>query len=622
MTKKLLFFLLLPLGVFGQISYSDVNLSVDFAGKEIPFSNYWNSTGFTPGDLLFQKDMQLTLDYLSSIPNEGIKYVRPHWMLNLIGSRNAGTSKAEFNFEKMDAAFDEMVSRGFKPIFEIMGFPNQEWIVPENEYDKYAQGQKNELKQWVPDFNKKEDCLLWNSFVKQVITHLVSRYGKEEMEQWYFECTNEPDITSHFWKQGTPALLNYWDASSAAIKAVSNNFRTGGPGNARGVSDVFKSFLAHCDTGINLMTGKTGAPLDFISVHRKALPYKMVDDELECVNYIRANHPKFSKLPFWNDEADPMAGWGIPLWWRADTWYGGFVIHSVEAHNRISIDQQGINFGILGNDNGFLGNWYNRTHLARHTNPANADQFWLFKQPDLTAMSLLSLSTGNRFEVQGYSSEKEMATLIPSKTPNGDIVLLLVNKSEFGNLNPLKGEQKNALPEQYKQVSKGVNMTIDLKNIDLNGFTSTQIRIDNLHGNAFAEWTSLGQPETISTEQYKMIAANQEPVIVGKEKANNKIKVMMPPSSICMIILTRDTATQEFPQIKSLKKYTGQNGEQLEFVQWEQVKNRMVTYDVMASYGGAEFVKINAQPLFDCGFLSVLPENSGTVKYKIVANSL
>jgi len=68
---------------YSQVQYEIRNYSIDFSGEGVEFVNYWNGTGFTPGDLLFRKDMQLTLDYQAAIPNQGMRYVRPHWLLNL-----------------------------------------------------------------------------------------------------------------------------------------------------------------------------------------------------------------------------------------------------------------------------------------------------------------------------------------------------------------------------------------------------------------------------------------------------------------------------------------------------------------------------------------------------------
>ena len=174
MKTILLFLLLVPVAVMGQIQYDTYNFEVDCNSETKTYPVYWNITGFTPGDLLFQKDMQLTLDYLSAIPNKGLLYVRPHWMLNLVGSRNIESKTPEFNFKKLDAALDEMINRGLKPVFEIMGYPYLIWEIPENKYDEAAQGQKNEVGQWIPDFNDKIELEKWHEFIKTLILlHLM-----------------------------------------------------------------------------------------------------------------------------------------------------------------------------------------------------------------------------------------------------------------------------------------------------------------------------------------------------------------------------------------------------------------------------------------------------------------
>lgn len=376
--KKFFFVVLLffiPGLLFAQSEYKSHHYKVDFAKEAKSNQVHWKNTGFTPGDMLLNEDMQLSLDYLAALPGQDESYIRPHWMLNLIGSRGIETDAPEFNFKRLDAALDEIVDRGFKPIFEIMGFPSLSWSVGENIYDDAAQAQKNQAAQWDPDFLQEEDYKKWYDFVYALVSHLEERYGEPELKTWFFECTNEPDINPHFWDRGIPSLLNYWDATSEAIKAVNKDYQFGGPGAATGLSEEFKAVMAHCDTGMNVITGERGAVLDYISAHRKALPYQMIDMEKEVIEYIREKHPRFKDLPFWNDEADPTWGWSQSYWWRAHPWYAAFVAQSLDAHNRLLVDSMGVNYGIVVNDHGFLGDWYKRTLMTRYINPGDEAQF-------------------------------------------------------------------------------------------------------------------------------------------------------------------------------------------------------------------------------------------------------
>ncbi len=618
---------LLCLSVQSQLSYSVYEYEIDFTESGKPYRNYWNATGFTPGELLFRDDMQLTLDYLGAVPNKGILYVRPHWMLNLVGSRDAGTQQATYNFERLGDALEILVSRGLKPIFEVMGFPYKVWEPGAGRYDAAAQSQQNQAGQWIPEFESQEDLLLWHDFIKQMIVYLEDRFGSDELKTWFFECTNEPDIHQHFWDLGIPALLNYWDATSEAIKAVNSNYIFGGPGTARGVSEEFKAVLAHCDTGTNAITGQQGSVLDYISVHRKFLPYEMIDRELECINYIRDHHPRFSELPFWNDEADPMAGWSRSYWWRPHPWYGAFVVQSVDAHNRLLIDSAGVNYQMLLNDNGFMGDWYQRTQLARFINRDRNDgqlNFWLFKKPVLTVMSMLSHSEGTRYHVQGYNSAREHVIVIPSKTENGEVVLLALNKPEFGPVhnewtdNPYITAEQKALHDHNGAV---VNLT--LRGLGFEQPRLRHFRLDALHGYAHGAWRSTGSPDKIATDVYRLVAANMEPVLMKSHKMEpaGRLQLTLPPSSVSMIVISegnRDAdSNMKGPDILYVNEYNGYNGEIKNFIRWEQVQGAVVLYNVYASYDGGEFRRVNPQPLLDCGYLDVWPEGTETATYRV-----
>lgn len=617
------FFLFFTGMLVAQPNYDFYQYEVNFAEAGKPHSIYWNNTGFTPGDLLFEKDLLLTLDYFSAIPNAANNsYIRPHWLLNLVGSENAGTKDAVYNFEKLDRALDELVSRELLLVFEIMGFPNLSWHVPQNKYGKGAQSQKNKAQQWQPDFENEEELVLWYDFVRALVLHLEERYGEETLKSWYFECTNEPDIGS-FWGRGIPALLNYWDATSEAIKSVNPDYQFGGPGTARGLTDELKAVLAHCDTGMNAITGERGAVLDFISIHRKFLPYIMVDKEMSSIAYIREHHPRYKNTPFWNDEADPTWGWNQSYWWRAHPWHASFVALSVDAHNRLLVDSLGVNFGMLINDHAFLGDWYRRTLMARYLNPENPDMFWLFKKPVHSVKTMLSIGQGKRYEVKGYPSTRENVVVIPSKAETGEVVVLLVNQPDFGVIYDNR-KQNTDIPYYQKSVhdQQGASVHLSLKNMGFDQPVLMQVQLDALHGYAHGAWKSIGKPDTITSAIYRTIAAHMDPVVVaeGLEMDMENLHVVLPPSSVTMLVIREKTDENlifEEPAIREVKKYSGYNGERKNFVRWEQETQAVVRYNVYASYDGGAYERINPYPLFDLGYLDVLPESVDEARYKI-----
>lgn len=603
-------------GAEAQVHYHPREYRVDLSQEGTDFQPYWNGTGFTPGNILLRQDMHLTLDYQAAIANQGMRYVRPHWLLNMVTVRNPGSAEAEYDFTRLFQALDVMVSRDMKPIFEIMGFPR---IVDSEavEYDADAQGQRGRDNQWVPDFEQREAYLLWHDFVTTLIRALEERYGSDELRSWYFESTNEPDIHEWFWDQGIPALLNYWDATSEAIKAVNPDYVFGGPGTATVLSDEFKAVLAHCDTGTNAITGEQGSVLDFISVHAKNLPYDMIQMEMRSIDYIREHHPAFTDTPFWNNEADPTWGWRRPFWWRPSSWYASFVIQSVDAHNRLIKDAMDINYGILVNDNGFLGNWYTRTALARFAHADDQDQFWLVKKPVHNAMSLLAQMGGQRLPVQRSVDERDTNSIIPVRNDNGQVVILMANMPEFG---PVRSgaESDQVITAQQRQAhdSQGAAVQLHLDNLGMEHPVLTHVRLDGIHANPYAVWRDIGAPQTLDREQYALLAGHMEPAIIQRQQAlgEGPVQISMSPSSVSLLIISEPTVPSTSKpmqaEIHSVNHYRGQGGEQTAFIRWQQVGDAVQAYNVFVSSDGEQYQQINPAPIMDLGFLHVLPEGT------------
>ena len=105
-------------------------------------------------------------------------------------------------------------------------------------------------------------------------SHCKSRYGQGEVEQWYWEVWNEPNI---FYWRGTPEDYHrLYDHAADAVKRALPAARVGGPEVAGtrtpDAAKFLRDFLEHCLRGTNHATGKIGAPLDFIAFHAKGSP--------------------------------------------------------------------------------------------------------------------------------------------------------------------------------------------------------------------------------------------------------------------------------------------------------------------------------------------------------------
>lgn len=112
-----------------------------------------------------------------------------------------------------------------------------------------------------------KDYARWGELVFQWTNHCLERYGRAEVEQWYWEVWNEPNIG--YWR-GTPAEFHrLHDYAIAAVRRALPTARVGGPDVAGSGAKFMRDFLEHCLRGTNYATGQVGTPLDFVAFHAK-----------------------------------------------------------------------------------------------------------------------------------------------------------------------------------------------------------------------------------------------------------------------------------------------------------------------------------------------------------------
>ena len=110
--------------------------------------------------------------------------------------------------------------------------------------------------------------------VYQWVRHSVEKYGRAEVETWWWEVWNEPDIG--YW-HGTPEeYQKLYDYAADGLKRALPTARIGGPHvtgpNGQRSQEFLRGFLEHCVRGTNYATGKTGSPLDYVGFHAKGAP--------------------------------------------------------------------------------------------------------------------------------------------------------------------------------------------------------------------------------------------------------------------------------------------------------------------------------------------------------------
>jgi xylan 1,4-beta-xylosidase len=300
---------------------------VDLTKEKGELKPIWSWFGYDEPNYTYMKDGKKLLTELSKLSKVPV-YVRAHSMLVTgdgvaalkWGSTNAYTEDKDgnpiYNWTIVDKIFDTYIERGMKPIAQI-GFmpealsshpqPYRHFWKPGDDYNDIYTG-------WA---YPPKDYTKFAELVYQWVKHSVEKYGKKEVESWYWELWNEPNI--NYWKGTTEEYIKLYDYSADAVKRALPTAKIGGPEvtgpNWEDSAIFLKAFLNHVTKGKNYVTGKTGSPIDFLTFHAKGAP-KLVDGfvrmdigtqlrDMDKGFEIVATYPTLKKLPIIIGESDP-----------------------------------------------------------------------------------------------------------------------------------------------------------------------------------------------------------------------------------------------------------------------------------------------------------------------------
>ena len=304
-----------------------VFIRVDAAKIKGEMRPVWSFFGYDEPNYTYMKDGKKLLSELAALSPVPV-YVRTHNLLTTgdgtaalkWGSTNAYTEDASghprYDWTIVDRIFDTYIERKMKPLVEIGFMPEalstkpqpyrHEWGI-EKSYNTIFTG-------WA---YPPRDYQKWSELVYQWVRHSVARYGRAEVESWYWELWNEPDIG--YWK-GTPEeYFKLYDYTADALKRALATARIGGPHvtgpNGTRTQKFLRDFLEHCLRGTNTATGKTGAPLDYIGFHAKGAPAVVeghvrmgISNQLRAISngfQIVASFPELRSTPIIIGESDP-----------------------------------------------------------------------------------------------------------------------------------------------------------------------------------------------------------------------------------------------------------------------------------------------------------------------------
>jgi xylan 1,4-beta-xylosidase len=220
---------------------------IDGSASARPFPHFWEKM-FGSGRAILSLRESYRQDLQAVKEITGFRYVRFHAIfhdeLGVYDEDKQG--QPIFNFSYVDQIYDGLLANGVKPFVELSFMPNQLAAKPIFQAFWYK-----------PDIGPPKDWAKWDDMIAHFVSHLVERYGIDEVSQWYFEVWNEPNLD--FWG-GDPRQETYWnlyDHTAHAVKSVSPRLRIGGPATAQAA--WADAFIQHC--AVNHV------PVDFVSTH-------------------------------------------------------------------------------------------------------------------------------------------------------------------------------------------------------------------------------------------------------------------------------------------------------------------------------------------------------------------
>ncbi|MCU1232784.1 MAG: beta-xylosidase [Candidatus Solibacter sp.] len=502
------------------LAQNTVSIRVDAAAPAGPLKPVWSFFGHDEPNYTYMKDGRKLLSEIAALSSVPV-YVRVHSLLVTgdgeaalkWGSTNAYTEDANgkpvYNWTIVDRIFDTYIERRMKPLVQIGFMPQALSSHPEPYRHHWKPGDNyNDIYTgWAyppKDYGK------WAELVYQWVKHCEQKYGRQEVESWLWEVWNEPNIG--YWK-GTPEEYHkLYDYSVDAVKRALPAARVGGAdstGPANNNAAAFmRGFLEHAVRGKNYATGKTGAPLDFISFHAKGSP-KFVEGHvvMGIENQLRdlakgfeivASFPDLRDRPIIIGESDPegCAACASRFYpqnaYRNGLMYASYTAAVMPRHLDLAA-KYGVNLmGAVTWAFEFENQPYFDGFRDLATNGVD--------KPVLNVFRMLGMMTGNRVAVTS-----EGASTLDSMVAAG-----VKQQADVHAMAAADAHSATVLVSNYHDSDRsGPAATVDLTITGLpHGRVQVEhFRVDDDHSNAYEVWKKLGSPQQPAPEQYAQLEA-------------------------------------------------------------------------------------------------------------------
>lgn len=488
-----------------------VQICVDASRRIGKLEHLWNYIGYDECNYTHSPGGQALIGKIGTL--EKPYYIRAHHMLCTgichgfykWGSTNIYTEDRNgnpvYNYETIDRIIDIWLQNNCIPFFEL-GFMPKDLADPREAENgiSYSAGygsvSEYQLRGWCQppkDYDK------WYDLVFHLAVHLLERYGLSELEKWYFEMWNEPDI--FYWHGTSEEFCRLFDYTEAALHKAVPTIRFGGPATtgtddpAGNASHFLRTFLEHTRSGVNYYSGKRGTRLDFTSFHTKGGNYRsdtLAEKQLPSVRTFLASVETQSRiireygyghLECVLSEADPdgwaAGGWfdNFNLYFRNTEYYASYVMSAYknlfDLAEKLDMDIRPLAWAFM-----FEGERCFEGTRSLSTQGIDKAVFNLFRMLARLGTQKVELCVSRKQSLPGFADqEPEISGWATCDSRSTLQVLVYSHHDDW--------DRKDCY-----------DLSMTLKNLPMDGQVSiTHYRIDREHSNACTEWERQGKPD-------------------------------------------------------------------------------------------------------------------------------
>lgn len=511
------------------------NFSLDIHAETAPVQRHWEMiVGSCHAATALREDYRAQLRQCRR--DLGFRYVRFHGLFNddmSVARKHLLSGKVILSFTNVDSIFDFLLSIGMKPFVELGFMPSC-----------FASGDQC-IFHYKGNVTPPADYAQWAWFIREFTAHLIERYGRDEVRQWYFEVWNEPNLCnetgmagSSFWAGDMLEYFKLYQTTAQAIKSVDPTLPVGGPATSNNA--WIPELLQFCR--------ENNAPIDFVTTHHYPTDVVLgygVEDSHNFVERLRKT-----------DRADTAALQALAAEYtvfQQHLWEGVERGVVTEMARRAAAEAQGLplfytewsSLAGLPSDGPFGASFIAKT-VMDNRGIVDGYAYWTFSDlfeesgmPGVAFHGGFGLMTIDGIPKAPYRAFQLLHMLggeaYTRTYAQGTVDIYPFYKRESRALQLLAVNHHSLLHEiAPEDIAIGITGLGNVSNIHVELF-----RVDDSHANAIAAWEAMGRPSQLTQGQIDSLkgasALTRETMTLAVQKGTAELSLTLPPMGTALV---------------------------------------------------------------------------------------